>query len=104
MNMLPYTHPDIDNALCNDQFGVQMSTNNPFGKIPEDQFIKETINKNCKILGGIVRKSLNHSAVNQWIEMSADRSQVTQNLKEMAGILKDMEGWTPEKSAKPQMR
>mgnify|MGYP001552082564 FL=1 len=30
---------------------------NPFGKIPEDQAIEETIDKRSKIPGGIVEKS-----------------------------------------------
>ena len=65
---------------------MQLSHNSPFAKIPEDQAIEETINKDSKMPGGIIGKSLKPDAVSQWIDTAADRSQITENIRHMAGI------------------
>ena len=77
-----------------------MSNVNSFGKIPEDQSIEETINKRSKIPGGIVGKSRNLEAVNQWVETTADRSQITDNIRMLAGVTSS-ESWTHKKVQNP---
>ena len=66
-----------------------MSTKNSCGKILEDQAIEETINKQSKIPGGIVGKSRFKDAVNQWVETTADRAQITENIRYIAGTKAD---------------
>ena len=62
-----------------------MSRSNPFGKIPEDQAIEEAINKRRKIPGCIVEESRNPDSVSQWVETTADRSQITENIRRLVG-------------------
>ena len=94
MKVLGETHPQIHEQLLNGHFGVQMSNVNTFGKIPFDQAIEETINKSSKIPGGIVGKSTNQEAVSQWIDTTADRSQITENIRILAGLNSNEASWT----------
>ena len=89
MKKLASTHPTVHRQLTQGQFGVQLSNKNPFAKIPEDQSIEETINRSSKIPGGIIGKSRNPEAVGRWIETTADRSQITENIRKYAGISDD---------------
>ena len=52
MTALPQTHPNIFENFLNGQFSVQMSNNNTFGRIPVDQTIECTINKDTQTAGG----------------------------------------------------
>ena len=87
MRRLADTHPHVHNQLMDGHFSVQLSDKNPFAKIPEDQAIEETVNKSSKIPGGIVGKSRNKNAVGRWIDTTADRSKITENIRKYAGIL-----------------
>ncbi len=87
MRVLKQTFPLIYDKLMSGHFGVQLSKSSRFAKIPEDQSIEETINKSSKIPGGIVGKSRNPAAVSQWIDTTADRSQITENVRKMAGLV-----------------
>ena len=94
MMALESTHPQIHENLHAGHFGVQMSNINTFAKIPEDQTIEETVNRSSKIPGGIVGKSTNTQAVCQWVETAADRSQITENVRDMAGLKNEDLSWT----------
>ena len=48
MIRLPDTHPSVHTFLENGGFAVQMSASNPFGSIPVDQAMEETINKDTR--------------------------------------------------------
>ena len=41
-------HPDVHVQLENGGFSVQLGRQNPFGRIPVDQTIKETVNKDTQ--------------------------------------------------------
>ena len=83
MKKLETTHPEI---LLAGNVCVQLSDVNSFGKIPDDQAIEETINKHSKIPGGIIGKSRNVKAVSQWVDTTADQSQVTENMRLLTEI------------------
>ncbi|KAG1650788.1 hypothetical protein GQR58_027743 [Nymphon striatum] len=71
---LPTTHPEIHDYFSRGHFAVQLSRNNPFGKIDADKTIENTINKDTKTPGGINRFSLNDSAVQRWTLNSRRRA------------------------------
>ena len=100
MKLLESTHPQIYGQLVKGHFEAQISTVNPFGKIPKDQTIEDTINKRSKIPGGIVGKTTNPQAVSQWIETTADRSQLLKTFCKHTGIATDHLGHI--KKALPQ--
>eukprot|EP00112_Aurelia_sp_Birch-Aquarium-sp1_P022105 Seg6119.1 transcript_id=Seg6119.1/GoldUCD/mRNA.D3Y31 product="hypothetical protein" protein_id=Seg6119.1/GoldUCD/D3Y31 len=51
MMSLPTTDPEIDEYLKASGFSTQMSERNTFGRIPMDQTIEETVNKDTKTPG-----------------------------------------------------
>ena len=70
-----------------------MSDLNTFGKIPKDlRTIEEMIHKQSKIPGGIVGKSCNVHAVNQWVETRTDCAKITQNMWIIASLEKEATG------------
>ena len=52
MYQLPTTNPDVHAEFMQGGFSVQLSSNNPFGRIQVDQTIEETANKDTHMLGG----------------------------------------------------
>ena len=92
MRVLESTHPQTHEQLMNGHFAVQLSSTSPFAKIPEDQTIEETINRDSKIPGGIIGKSRHPQAVGQWVDTAADRSQITDNMRNIAGISESAPG------------
>ena len=63
MQSLESSHPEISQYLNNGGFSVQLSSNNPFGKIAMDQTIEETVNKDTQTPGGTKGFSLKSCAV-----------------------------------------
>ena len=55
MTSLPEKKPDVYEAFKTGQFSVQLSYNNPLGRIPVDQTTEVTVNKDTKIPGGTGR-------------------------------------------------
>lgn len=104
MKELQHTHPSINESLREGYFGEQRSITNSFGKIPEDQTIEETINRQSKIPGGIVGKSTNPEAVNQWVETTVDRSQITENIRQMAGVGVTESSWIHKEGTPSRMK
>ena len=45
MSQLPTPHSDVHAEFMQGRFSVQLSFNNPFGRIPVDHTIEETVNK-----------------------------------------------------------
>ena len=45
MSQLPTPHPDVHAEFIQGGFSVQLSSNNPFGRISVDHTIEETVNK-----------------------------------------------------------
>lgn len=52
MSHLEVDHPGIQAHFVEGVFSVQLGRNNPFGKIPVDQTIEETVNKDTQTAGG----------------------------------------------------
>ena len=48
-----FQHPDVHAEFMQGGFSVQFSSNNPFGRIPVDQTIEETVNKTNMMGQGI---------------------------------------------------
>ena len=65
---------------------VQIGTSNPFGKIPCDQTIEETINKDTQTAGGTKGFSLKSGAVNMYYLNAEHRSLFLRQLREMVGL------------------
>jgi len=63
MSNLQHDHPEIAKEYESGGFSVQLSQYNTFGRIPVDQTIEETVNKDTKSPGGIKGFSRNFSAV-----------------------------------------
>ena len=57
MSRLAIDHPDVHEQFMQGQgFSVQLGRNNPFGRIPVDQTIEETINKDTEVVWGSRRR------------------------------------------------
>ena len=53
MSRLAIDHPDVHEQFMQGQgFSVQLGGSNPFARIPVDQTVEETINKNTQTPGG----------------------------------------------------
>ena len=52
MTNLPEKYPEVYKAFKTGQFSVQLSSNNPFGRLPVDQTTKVTVNKYTQTPGG----------------------------------------------------
>ena len=59
MTSLPKEHPHVHAFMEAGGFSVQMSPDNAFGRIPVDQTIEETINKDTQTAEGTRGFSLN---------------------------------------------
>ena len=66
MMALETTHPEVYKDFEEDQFAVQLSSNNPFGRIEADKTIETTINKDTKTPGDTTNFSTNPNAVHRW--------------------------------------
>ena len=63
MTNVPETDPCMYEAFKSGQFSVQISSDNPFGRIPVDQTTEVTVNKDTQTPGGTSRFSLKAGAV-----------------------------------------
>ena len=70
MTSLSTTHPDVDEYLKAGGFSTQMSDRNTFGRIPVDQTIEETVNKDTQTPGGTKGFSLRKGESNQNSQLS----------------------------------
>ena len=75
-------HPGVHTFLINGEFAVQKSTRNSFGRIPHDQTIEVTENRDTKSHGGIVGITLNQGAV-----LRTGRVEYLRLCREMSGQL-----------------
>lgn len=86
MHNLEIDHPDAHEQLTSGQlFTVQRSKDNPFGRIPVDQTVESTINRDCKTRGGIVGISCNIAASFKWSLLRADRADYTKQCRLISG-------------------
>ena len=85
MSQLPTTHPDVHAEFMQGGFSVQLGSNNPFGRIPVDQTIEETLNKDKQTPGGTNGFSLKPGAVSKHYVTAEYRAVYLRTLREMIG-------------------
>ena len=85
MSRLPLDHPKVHAHFMEGGFSVQIGTTNPFGRIPLDQTIEETVNKDTQTPGGTKGFSLNPGAVTRYYLTSEYRSMYIGHLRDMVG-------------------
>ena len=86
MSRIAIDHQDVHEQFMQGQgFSVQLGSGNPFARIPVDQTIEETINKDAQTPGGTKRFSLKPGAVNRYYLTSEYRSSYLRKLRDMIG-------------------
>ncbi len=87
MQHLKETSPAVYEHMEHGGFAAQVGkSRNPFGSIPVDQTIEETINKDTKTAGGTTRFSLNPAAVQKHYLTAEYRSIFLGNLGDFVGL------------------
>ncbi|KAJ8384829.1 hypothetical protein AAFF_G00198160 [Aldrovandia affinis] len=66
MSRLPIDHPEVHQQFMQGGFSVQLGSQNPFGRIPVDQTIEETVNRDTQTAGGTKGFSLKWAAVERY--------------------------------------
>ena len=85
MTSLQEEHPEVHEFMKTGGFSVQMSSKNRFGRIPVDQTVEETVNKDTQTAGGTKGFSLKSSAVQRYYMTAEFRSLFLRNLRTMVG-------------------
>jgi len=83
MTNLPENNPDVQRAFQEGHFSVQMSSSNPFGRIPVDQTTEVTVNKDTQTPGGTARFSLKAGAIKRHYITAEYRSAFLGHLRDM---------------------
>ena len=86
MLSLSQTHPEAYDMLSKGDFGVQRNNTHGFSKLPVDQTIEQTLNRNTKTKGGIVGFSLKRGAVQRWMLTAHARATFIDRCREMASL------------------
>ena len=86
MCRLSMDYPDVYQHFMQGGISVQIGSSNPFGKIPCDQTIEETINKDTQTAGGTKGFSLKSGAVQTYYLNAEHRSLFPRQLREMVGL------------------
>ena len=84
---LAQKHPEIYLEFCKGNFSVRRSQGK-FDKLPPDQVIEQTINKEQKGHGGIIGYSTSAGTVQRWIVIIHVIASIATRLKEQLGIEK----------------
>ena len=82
-------HSKLYEYLCNGGFSTQLFNANPFGKIPMDHAIEETINKDTQTAGGIKRFSIKASVVTKYNITSAYWSSCVRMMRQMVEMQRE---------------
>ena len=83
MTNLPEKNPDVYEAFKSGQFSVQLSTINPFGRLPVDQTTEVTVNKDTQTPGGTTGFSLKASSVKRFYLTAEYRSAFLGQLRDL---------------------
>ena len=86
MTQLAETHPDVHDHFQHGGFSVQLGDHNPFGRIPVDQTIEETINKDTQTAGGTKGFSLKAGAISKYYINAEYRSLCLKQLRSMTQV------------------
>ena len=73
-------------------FSVQLSEDNTFGRIPVDETLEETVNKDTQMPGGTKGFSLKPGAVQRYYLTAEFRTLFLRNLREKVGYAKGKHG------------
>ena len=98
MTRLKTDHPEAHEFLQNGGFSVQLGSRNPFGRIPVDQTIEETANKDTQTPGGTKGFSLNPGAVSRYYLTAEYRSSFLHLLRDAVGTSKSTKFHHPDLS------
>jgi len=85
MSRLPIDHPEVHQQFMQGGFSVQLGGQNPFGRIPVDQTIEETVNRDTQTAGGTKGFSLKRAAVERYCLTSEYRSKYLRHLGHLVG-------------------
>jgi hypothetical protein len=83
MQQLDTEHPAVLQEFLAGNFSVQMSSTNSFGRIPMDQAIEETVNKDTQTAGGTKGFSTNIGAVSKFYINADHRSNCIRQMRAM---------------------
>ena len=86
MSNLHIEHPQVYEYMEQGGFSVQIGSSNSFGRIPVDQTVEETVNKDTQTQGGTKGFSLNPGAVSRFYLTAEYRSSYLRQLKESVNI------------------
>ena len=86
MKSLETHNQDIHNYLTAGGFTVQLGADNPFGRIPVDQTIEETINKDTQTAGGTKGFSLKAGTISRYYLTAEYRSSFLRYLRQMLSL------------------
>lgn len=86
MSRLSIDNPDVYAHFMKGGFSVQLGPKNPFGRIPVDQTIEETVNKDTQTPGGTKGFSLKPTAVSRYYLTAEYRSNYLRQLRDMTGL------------------
>ena len=85
MSQLHTTHPDVYAEFIQGGLSVQLGSNNPFGRIPVDQTIEKTVNKDTQTPVGTKGFSLKPGAVSRHCLTAEHRAVYLRILRDMIG-------------------
>ena len=86
MTKLAEDHPEINAHLESGGFSVQIGKQNTFGRIPVDQTIEETVNKDTQTNGGTKGFSLKPAAISKYYLTAEYRSTSLKQLRDLIDL------------------
>ena len=92
MRSLPDEHPEVHAFMEAGGFSLQISSVNPFRRIPVDQTVQETINKDTQTAGGTKGFSLKPGALQRYYMAAEFRTLFLRQLQEMVGYCQGNNG------------
>ena len=92
MVALPQTHPEVHEEFKNGNFSVQLSEDNPFGRVQVDQDLEMTVNKDTQTPGGTTKFSLQAAAVKRHYITAEYRSTALGQLRNLVSLKKGTVG------------
>ena len=87
MSNLDTKQPEISQYLKDGGFSVQLGSRNPFSRIPVDQTLEETVNKDTQTSGGTKGFSLKAGAVEKYYITAEYRASALRQLRENLNII-----------------
>ena len=85
MSGLSIDHPEVHQQFMQGGYSVQVGSQSPFYRIPVDQTIEETVNRDTQRAGGTKGFSLKRAAVERYYLTSECRSMYLKQLRRMVG-------------------